>query len=358
MCKMLHRHSVLCVMPPHMLDHILVHGSQNQRRAAVLTKSVTSSLRYMRHTEQLLANQRAERDYADTAGSHKLKRVIRNSRNLEVAGGTIIRKEGQAAISDVAANEAYDGLGATWNFYLEQFQRYGIDGHGSPLFGFVHYGRNYDNAFYDGREMCFGDGDGELFNRFTIALDVIGHELSHGVTEACAGLDYHDQPGALNESVSDVMGAVIRQTVLGLKFDDPDGWLIGKGLLADHVSGRALRDMRAPGTAYDDPILGKDPQPANMAGYVRTTQDNGGVHVNSGIPNRAAYLLAQNLQNSLKCAHIWYETLRSDAVGQECDFVTWAHAQLAEAERLFGDDGLKAATDAWEQVGVLTSATS
>src|SRR5262249_42131489 len=137
---------------------------------------------------------------------------------------------------------------------------------------------------WDGQQMVFGDGDGVLFIGFTKAVDVIGHELTHGVTQYECGLEYHDEPGALNESISDVFGTLVKQ--YALKQDVTAGdWLIGNGLLAPSVNGKALRSMKDPGTAYDDPQLGRDPQPAHYKNYVRTSEDNGGVHLNSGIPN-------------------------------------------------------------------------
>lgn len=95
----------------------------------------------------------------------------------------------------------------------------------------VHYGEHYDNAFWDGQRMVFGDGDGVVFGDFTACVDVIGHELSHGVTQFTAGLAYHDQSGALNESLSDVFGSLVKQYALRQNADEAD-WLIGAGLLA------------------------------------------------------------------------------------------------------------------------------
>ena len=192
---------------------------------------------------------------------------------------------------DDAVNEAYDGLGATWELWSTAYARDSLDGKGMPLLATVHYGRNYDNAFWDGSQMVFGDGDGVIFERFTKSLDVIGHELAHGVTEHTAGLLYQGQSGALNESISDVFGVLVKQKALGQSAAQAD-WLVGAELLNASVKGRALRDMRNPGTAYDDPRLGKDPQPAHMDDYVDTQDDNGGVHINSGIPNRAFVLAA------------------------------------------------------------------
>lgn len=142
--------------------------------------------------------------------------------------------------------------------------------------------------------MVFGDGDGEVFERFTRSLSVIGHELAHGVTQYSAGLAYRNQAGAINESMSDVFGALVEQYVKQESAKEAS-WLIGEGLFTEQVEGSALRSMKAPGTAYDDDVLGKDPQPDSMDSYVRTSADNGGVHINSGIPNRAFYLLAEAL---------------------------------------------------------------
>src|SRR5436305_5152026 len=155
----------------------------------------------------------------------------------------------------------------------------------------VHSGIRLANAMWNGRQMIYGDGDGKLFNRFTSSLDVIGHELTHGVTQFTAGLDYSGQSGALNENISDAFGIMTKQWSLNLTVRESD-WLIGASLLAPGINGKGIRSMKEPGSAYDDPQLGKDPQPGHMRKYVETSEDNGGVHINSGIPNRAFYLAA------------------------------------------------------------------
>src|SRR5262249_20304804 len=163
----------------------------------------------------------------------------------------------------------------TYDLYFDVYGRNSIDGQGTRLDSSVHYGQAYDNAFWDGTQMVYGDGDGKLFERFTRAVDVIGHELTHGVTAHEANLDYQNQPGALNESFSDVFGSLVKQGSLAQTAGEAD-WLIGEGLFTAKVKGVALRSLKAPGTAYDDPVLGKDPQPATMKGYVQTTDDDGG----------------------------------------------------------------------------------
>ncbi len=258
---------------------------------------------------------------------------------------------------DATVNRAHAGLGATFDLYFKVYGRHSIDDGGLPLNATVHYGEGYDNAFWDGEQMVFGDGDGDLFLDFTIPVDVIGHELTHGVTQHTANLEYYGQSGALNESLSDVFGSLIKQYALGQSASQAD-WLIGAGLLGPDVTGDALRSMKAPGTAYDDDKLGKDPQPATMDDYVRTSRDNGGVHINSGIPNHAFYLLATALGGNAweRAGRIWYATLTGGELAADADFSAFARLTLASARGLYGEgDEVGAVLKAWSQVGVPTA---
>ncbi len=290
---------------------------------------------------------------AHGAGPH---RTISDAKGTQTTPGTEVRAEGGPASGDEAVNEAYDGLGATWELWSQAYSRDSLDGKGMPLLATVHYGRNYDNAFWDGSQMVFGDGDGVIFERFTKSVDVIGHELAHGVTEHTAGLLYQGQSGALNESISDVFGVLVKQHQLGQSAEAAD-WLVGADLLNPSVKGRALRDMRNPGTAYDDPRLGKDPQPAHMDDFVDTDDDNGGVHINSGIPNRAFVLAALAIGgNAWEAAgSIWYAVVSGDGIKADCDFATFAGLTVAAAGTAHGDGSSEqqAVRSAWEQVGVL-----
>lgn len=284
------------------------------------------------------------------------KRTISDARGTETTPGTAARTEGAEPTGDAAADEAYDGLGATWQLWWAAYERDSLDGKGMPLLATVHYGQRYDNAFWDGTQMVFGDGDGVIFERFTKSLDVIGHELAHGVTEHTAGLMYQGQAGALNESVSDVFGVLVTQYAAQQAAADAD-WLVGAELLAPGVQGRALRDMRNPGTAYDDPRLGTDPQPAHMDDYVETTDDNGGVHINSGIPNRAFVLAALAIGGNAwdDAGAIWYAVLSGAGIKADCDFATFADLTVAAAAEAHGDGSAQhsAVRDGWTQVGVL-----
>jgi Zn-dependent metalloprotease len=268
--------------------------------------------------------------------------------------GKLVMAEHRAVSSDVEAIEAFAGSGATYDFFARVFLRNSIDGKGLPLISTIHYGTKFDNAMWNGRQMIYGDGDGTLFNRFTEALDVIGHELTHGVTQYTAALEYHDQSGALNEHISDAFGIMVKQYTLGITALQSD-WLIGAGLLGTNVRGIAIRSMKAPGTAYDDPLLGKDPQPDHMRGYVTGSDDAGGVHINSGIPNRAFYLAAVALGGFtwVVLGRIWYRVLTAK-LSPTAQFNDFALATVATAGELYGTGGQVQTTiaDAWSAVGL------
>jgi Zn-dependent metalloprotease len=353
LCQAVHRHSIFCILPPHMLREMARRGSAAQRNAALNTLALDSTNRAQRLTMAMLA---AAPRQVVTAAPPTVHRTIYTAGNEETKPGRRVRSEGQAKVSDDTVNEAYDGLGHTFDFYLEIYQRNSIDGQGLPLNAIVHYGQDYDNAFWDGQEMVFGDGDKTIFNRFTISLDVIGHELTHGVTGSEVNLTYLGQSGALNESVSDVFGSLIKQYVLKQTADKAD-WLIGEGLLT--FKGQALRSMKAPGTAYDNDMLGKDPQPADMAHYVRTGQDNGGVHINSGIPNRAFYLAATAIGGNAweKTGQIWYDTICDKSLKASANFAAFAGRSVANAGHRYGTNSTeqKGVADAWNKVGVKPS---
>ena len=285
----------------------------------------------------------------------RLDRAVSDAGGLERLPGRLIRREGQPAGTDPAVNEAWAGLGDTHSLFWNMYGRDSIDDRGLPLEATVHYGRNYDNAFWDGERMVFGDGDGQVFNRFTSSLTVIGHELTHGVTQFTANLTYQGQSGAINESLSDVFGSLVEQRSLGQSAVEA-GWLIGEGLFTALVQGVALRSLKAPGTAYNDDVLGKDPQPADMAGYIETEDDNGGVHLNSGIPNRAFYLVATTLGGNAweTAGQIWFDTLTSKTLGRAVDFAGFARATSRTAVTRHGAGSREhdAVIDAWTAVGL------
>jgi Zn-dependent metalloprotease len=338
-----------CVVPPYILTQIAVNGTKDQRRKAARSLLISDSIRSSRTV--------AQRQPAALVGA--TQRRVHDAQSTQQLPGQLVRAENDPPTGDVHVNEAYDGLGATFDLFADIYDRDSIDDAGMNLVATVHFDVDYANAFWDGAQMVFGDGDGELFNRFTIALDVIGHELAHGVTEIESGLVYFGQPGALNEHVSDVFGSLVKQYANQETADRAD-WLIGEGLLTDAVQGVALRSMKSPGSAYDDPVLGKDPQPGHTRDYVRTLEDNGGVHINSGIPNRAFYLIASTLGGHAweRAGEIWYQTLLDPRLPRRIGFRGFAALTIQNAVRLFGlnSDEHAAVREGWSEVGVTVGA--
>ncbi len=343
-----------CFLPPHILAKIVELGSDQQREKAIQTIRQTNQFRILRNATAQQA----------VVGPSFIKAAIIQrqvySANFQSnLPGTIVRQEGGPPTGDLAADEAYNGAGATYSLYWEIYQRNSIDNNGMRLNSTVHYQKGYDNAFWNGQQMVYGDGDQDLasgqrlFNRFTIALDIIGHELTHGVTQYASNLSNTGQSGALNESFSDVFGSQVKQRQLGQTAATAD-WIIGQGLFTSNVKGLGIRSMKAPGTAYDDPVLGKDPQPAHMKDYVNTTDDDGGVHINSGIPNYVFYLISVALDGYswVKAGRIWYETLQR--ITPTSNFQDAANLTYSIAAELFGTNSMEqqAVGKSWAQVGI------
>jgi Zn-dependent metalloprotease len=353
------RNPLFCAVPPYILHKVATQGSERQRKWALKTLSADTTIRQARAVNTKARGRKGPREGYDllaAAGPAVRTRVIWDAgHRWEVTGGKRVRDENDAPSGDAAVDEAFEGFGDTWDFWQSTFSRDSIDDENMPLRGVVHFGEEYPNAFWDGRRMVFGDGDGELFDRFTKSLEVIGHELGHGVIEDEGALEYQGQSGALNEHVADVAGIMVKQRKLGQSAAEAD-WLIGADIRGSEFQGDALRSMKAPGTAYDDPTLGKDPQPGHFTDYVRTFDDNGGVHINSGIPNRAFYLLATDLGGDSWQApgRIWYDALRSPQLTPTTGFHRFARITHRAARQRFGagSDEATAVREAWAQVGI------
>ncbi|HEY6796120.1 MAG TPA: M4 family metallopeptidase [Kineosporiaceae bacterium] len=340
-----------CIVPPYVLEHLAEHGPDPEVREAA-RRSLLSSIAVRAHRVAV-----ASLAGVSSSPTNGRRSIFDFQHRTRLSSAVLVRTEDGPASGDQAVNRAFEGLGVTRDFYQQVLQRNSIDGKGMRMNGYVHRGRKFNNAFWDGREMQFGDGDGVLFTDFTGSLDVIAHELTHGVTQFTANLDYENQSGALNESISDVFGSVVKQWKLGQTAEQAD-WLIGADIFTPAVGGDALRSMKAPGTAYDNPQLGKDPQPDHMSRFVHLPNtpedDNGGVHINSGIPNKAFYLVASSIGGNAweAPAHIWYESLEASV--NTTDFQRFADTTYVTAGRLYGTGGpqQKAVVAAWDGVGI------
>lgn len=347
------------IAPPDLLARLAEEGTAEERTAALRTMAASASIRTRRSIVGSLLREMGVDAIAPgfmapkTGERHTVYDVEHGGRSS--LPGRKVRGEGDPPSSDTAVNEAYEGSDTTHDFYRDVYGRDSIDGKGMELVSSVHYGVDFDNAFWNGSQMVYGDGSGRIFvlGGLTKALDVIAHELTHGVTEFTAGLEYHTQPGALNEHFSDTFGSLVKQYSLGQTADQAD-WLIGEGTLVPTL-GKALRSMKEPGTAFNG-----DAQPGHMRDYRDLPDDNdprndnGGVHINSGIPNHAFSLAAISIGGYAweKTGRIWYTTL-TERLQPESDFAEAAKATVAVAGELFSESEQEAVQKAWADVGVL-----
>ena len=338
-------------IPPHVFHHVARHSSGTISAEARATLDHMHAVREDR-TRSLIAP-------VPSANPRRKLRNVYDAGHRRSLPGKLVRSDHRSLHPDQDANEAFFGAGATYDFFFQLYGRDSIDGRGQRIDSTVHYGDRFANAMWNGRQIIYGDGDGRLFGRFTPAIDVVAHELTHGVTQNEAGLVYEGESGALNEHLSDSFGIMVKPFQTD-QTAEQSNWLIGEGVLLPSVHGVAIRSMAAPGTAYDDPILGKDPQPWHMRDYVRGTADNGGIHVNSGIPNHAFYLAATAIGGRTwpVVGRVWYETLR-EHLRPESTFQQFANATTRTAGDLFGFGGTiqTAVANAWERVGLPTPPT-
>ena len=335
-----------CIVPPYMLRAILQNGDSRQQALAWSTLTDSEQFR----GERRLLN--ALLPLAVPPGGKN--RSVYDARHRYDLPGKLVRSEGKPRSKDPRVNEAYDGAGSAYDLFRKVYGRNSIDDRGMRIDSTVHYGVDYENAFWNGRQMVYGDGDGTIFGPFTRALDVIGHELTHGVIQNEAGLNYRGQSGALNESLADVFGCLVKQ-YKKRETAEESTWLIGEKLFLPGIHAKGIRSMKETGTAYDDPVLGKDPQPAHMDDFIETDEDNGGVHLNSGIPNRAFYEVAARLKGYAweKAGRIWYAAL-TEKLRPSSNFHDAMMLTVAVAGEMFGVNSLeqKAVREAWSEVGI------
>jgi Zn-dependent metalloprotease len=373
-----------CIIGSNVFDRLARVGTALQRSRALATLRQDTDFRLNRELQAgarrpFRAARRWERQLQGkpwwAIGTTTPRRTVYTAQNGYRVPGVKARSEGDPPTGNAPVDEVYDALGATFDLYATEYGRDSLDDEGMELKATTHYGDEYDNAYWSGLSMVYGDGDApvvppgglpaatDIFNRFTIDIVVTGHELTHGVTQYESGLLYRGQSGALNESLSDVFGVLVKQRQLGQVVTAAD-WLIGAGLLIPLVAPppgvhrTALRSMKDPGNAYNDPGgLGKDPQPKHMDDYDQTDSDSGGVHINSGIPNHAFYLAAMQIGGHAweKTGLIWYAAATSPRLRPTAQFRDFARLTLWTALLLYGVNSSErqAVGDAWDQVGIV-----
>lgn len=325
------------VIPPHLLEN--------------LAKTNPDALSTLNKTVEMQNFSRGLSPHNEPATDFKGARETYDAQGRESLPGKLMRKEGDKPTGNSEVDQAHDFTGFIRDFYKKEFGRNSIDDKGMKMVSTTNYGQSYENAFWNGSQMTYGKPGPESPFKTFMLLDVAGHEVTHGVTELESGLQYRGQSGALNESLSDVFGNLIKQYAEKQTADKGD-WLVGGGIWKDNIKGRALRDMMNPGTAYDDPSLGKDPQPAHMKDYMKTWGDNGGVHYNSGIPNKAFATFAVDVGGNAWDApgHIWFAARK--AAGADASFASFAYHTIDQAKALGHNDLVAKLEKAWDGVGV------
>lgn len=342
-----------CIVPPFVLERLCASPDARVRRTALASLAASAEVRATRTSVGALGALPARALAPARARKQRLVHDLRG-RPPYLLPGDLVRREGEPATGDAAVDEAYRHSGSVHDFYRREFARSSLDDRGMPLVSTVHVGRSFNNAFWNGAQMAYGDGDGVVFRRFTRALEVVGHELTHGVVSFTSDLAYQDEPGALNEHVADVFGVLVRQWQRKQTADRAE-WLVGAALLHRAPTRRALRSLAAPGTAFrDDPHLGSDPQPAHWRDRYRGGDDHGGVHINSGIPNHAFYRAAVAIGGPAwtRAGAIWYAALLASR--PQTGFAEFAKLTLRFAGERHGaaSDERRAVRAAWKAVGI------
>lgn len=335
------------LIPPYLLQELKIRSHNN--------KGIVATINEMAAIEQA-GYSRVLVNGANANANANAKIEIYNAKGGNERPGEKARFEGEKPAGDRDVDSCYEFSVQIRKFYKDVFARNSIDGKGMKMISTVNFGTDFSNAFWDGSQVTYGrPGPDSPFKTFVL-LDIAGHEVTHGVTQKDTDLRYYGQAGALNESLSDVFGALIVQHSKNQSADKAS-WLSGEGIWKKGIKGRALRDMLNPGTAYDDPKAGKDPQPAHMKDYIKTTGDNGGVHYNSGIPNKAFATFAKSVGGYAwkEPGQIWYRA--RGLAGRNPSFAQFAHHTLAAAKSLGYDSDLDALQKAWKAVGVTPSAT-
>lgn len=281
-----------------------------------------------------------------------------NAKNRQTLPGTLTRSEGQGPVADAVLNQAHDHAGITYDYYSARHNRDSYNGAGATIISSVHYKQGYVNAFWNGTQMVYGDGDGVQSSPLTV-LDVVGHELTHAVTSSSSNLTYANESGALNEAMSDIFGSSIEAYADGAV--SADTWKIGEDCWTPGTAGDALRYMNDPALAGDE-----DYYPTRYLG----TSDNGGVHWNSGIANLAFHLMvaggthprgstsnvvppidASAVSGITKAAAIFYRA-NTTCLTPGSTFADARDCTQQAASFLYGASALSSVSEAWIAVGV------
>jgi Zn-dependent metalloprotease len=327
-----------CFIPEIVIDELKKEGYDIE-----MPTQMDKSMRMRR--QSLTFMDRALPSAPGTSSRHVFDSQNTGSTRLKAA-----REEGTAAATDADANAAYDNGGLVRDYFKTVLGWNSIDDNGLDLIFNIHYMVKYNNAFWDGEQMTFGDGDGVNFQNFVRALDVTGHELTHGVVQYTANLEYKGQSGALNEHFADVFGSAVKQWA-AKETEKTANWLMGEICMTGRFAGKAIRSMKAPA----DATVVLSAQPDHMNKFFKGAADNGGVHLNSGIPNKAFYLVSMDI-GTQKAAKLWFEALK--ILKPTAKFTDFYKALTKVGKKLVADKSIPATAQAsvdkaFQTVGII-----
>lgn len=325
------------MVPPELLGELAKEGNAPSKRTLL-------DLKRMRDKRDISLSHLLVRPFIYGHGD----RVIYDSQGSYNMRLKLARRENGILSMDPDVNEVFELSGFVRDYFRNTFGLNSLDDYGMDIIFNINYGVHYNNALWNGDEIILGNGDAHYFKSFTRSIDVIAHELTHGITQYHAHLEYYGQSGALNEHFSDVFGTIIRQKYLQQAPHEAD-WLIGKDVVGQHFQGKALRSISDPGSAHDN-----DPQIGHMDKYYTGNSGNQGVHINSGIPNKAFYLASMQLGIDVT-GLVWFECLKklwSTALFQDMVDMLLKVAEQLEIGGHIPSDSTAIIQESFEQVGL------
>ena len=336
--------SMCCfIVPPGVLKKYARDASVDAatRKSLQDTYVETERLRGLREAHRIATLRDADRFLADAAVHVPAQHLFDCMHRKGLPGKAVTAPSG-------GFKTVFDTTAKVAEFYKTVLGRNSVDNKGFDLVSSLHYAKAYDNAFWNGSQMVYGDGDGKLFGEMYLSPDVIGHELTHGVTQNLSALRYEGESGALNESISDVFGTVFNQWLNNWAVTEPRGWLVGAGIMAPSAQAKGftcLRDIVQPSARHC-----LSPQP-ELYSQLDPTAD---VHENSGVPNKAFATFAraaggQAWGNAIK---VWYDTCTNRALRSDATFSEFAMLTIASALKIGGAALQAPCSSAWGEVGV------
>lgn len=336
-----HHEAVCCFVPDYLFEQVIREGTGEEKDKAIHMLKISERLRSQRHFITTIDPRRF-----GIGGHAERRRVVYDMHNIgddNLLPGDPVRYENSKDTGDSDVDKCFHNTGSVYDFYKQIFSRNSLDGEGMVLYSSVNFDETLDNAFWNGRQMTYGNGGGGSMKEGRLTdLIVVAHELTHGVTQYEANLAYSGQPGGLNESMSDVFAIMCDQWINKQTVNDSH-WMIGKDIM---VRGDALRSMKNPGSAHPGD---------RQVSHVRDYRVGMGPHQCSGIPNKAFYTACMKVGgNSYESiGKIWYIALK-DRLSRLSQFQDAANHTYAIAGESFGEGGKEqqAVASGWSEVGV------